>query len=104
MRAGLAVGIGFPRLREAGNVQVGDRETGQAGLGLGAAAGRAFVADLAAGTGRRAGERRDRGRMIVRLDLHQGVRQFVAVTHSRRRRADRNARSRAPSITEELSE
>ena len=46
-----------------------DAETGQSRLGLAAAAGGAFVADFAAGAGRRAGERRDRGRMVVGFDL-----------------------------------
>src|SRR3546814_12622576 len=45
------------------------RSPAQPGLGLAAAAGRALVADLAAGAGGRAGERRDRGRMVVGLDL-----------------------------------
>jgi hypothetical protein len=40
--------------------------------------GGAFVADLAARAGRCAGERRDRGRMVVRLDLEDRVRQLVA--------------------------
>ena len=39
--------------------------------------GRALVANLAAGARRRARKRRDRGRMIVRLDLHQDVRRLV---------------------------
>src|SRR5690606_35988541 len=46
----LAVGL-LPGLLEAGDVQVGDGEAGQAGLGLGAAAGGPLVADLAAGAG-----------------------------------------------------
>src|SRR5690606_2215045 len=59
----------LPRLRQRGDAQVGHAETGQAGLGLAAAAGRALVADLAAGAGGGARERRDRGRMVVGLDL-----------------------------------
>ncbi|KAG1087419.1 hypothetical protein G6F40_013724 [Rhizopus arrhizus] len=59
----------FPRLRQLGNAQVRDRETGQAGLRLAAAAGRTFVADLATVAGRCARERRDRGRMVVRFHL-----------------------------------
>ncbi len=55
--------------------ELGDSETGQARLGLGAAAGGALVADLAARAGRGAGERGNRGRMVVRLDLHQHVAQ-----------------------------
>src|SRR5690606_39628799 len=53
---GLAVVL-FPGLLEAGDAQVGDGEAAQARLRPGAAAGRALVADLAAGTGGRAGER-----------------------------------------------
>ena len=49
------------------------REAGQPRLGLRAAAGRALVADLAARAGGRARERRDRGRVVVGLDLHQDV-------------------------------
>jgi len=71
---GLADGIVLPRLVRAGQVQVGDMEARQAGLGLGAAAGRALVADLAAGAGGGARERRDGGRVVVRLDLHQHMR------------------------------
>ena len=63
----------LPRPLEAGNAQVRDREPGEPGLGLCAAAGRALVADLAARAGRRARKRRDRGRMVVRLDLDQDV-------------------------------
>ena len=53
------------------------REAGQARLGLRADAGRAFVANLAAGAGRGTGERRDRRRMVVRLHLHQDVRRLA---------------------------
>ena len=38
----------FPGLLEAGNAQIGNSETGQAGLGLGTLADRTLVADLAA--------------------------------------------------------
>ncbi len=38
--------INLPGLLEAGNIQIGNRKTGQSSLGLGAAAGRAFVADF----------------------------------------------------------
>ncbi|MND85833.1 hypothetical protein D3C80_777720 [compost metagenome] len=69
---GLAVGL-LPGLLETGDLQVGDGETGQAGLGLGAAAGGAFVADLAAGAGGGAGEGGDGGRVVVGLHLHQDV-------------------------------
>ena len=36
------------------------------------------VPDLAAAAGRRSGKRRDRSRMIVRFDLHQGVNRLFA--------------------------
>ena len=106
MCAGLADGRALPRLVGAGQVQVRDREAGQPGLGPRAAAGRAFVADLAAGAGGGAGEGRDRGRVVVRLDLHQHVRR----SRRARRRAARwcspaaaSARPAPPSITEALS-
>ncbi len=63
----------LPRLLEPGEAQVGYSESHQARLGLAAAAGRAFVADLAARAGRRARVRRDRRRVVVRLDLHEDV-------------------------------
>ena len=59
----------FPGLRQRGNAQVRDREAGQAGLGLAAATGGTLVADLAAGAGGGTRERRDRGGMVVGLDL-----------------------------------
>ena len=80
----------LPRLRQGGDAQVRHRETGQAGLGLAAAAGRALVADLAAGTGGSTRERRDRGRVVVGLDLdleRRGNRGFGAVLAGRRIRA-----------------
>ena len=67
----------LPGLHEPGNAQVRDREADQAGLGLGAATRRALVADLAARARRGARKRRDRGRVIVRLDLHQDVDRLV---------------------------
>ena len=85
---GLAV-VAFPRLLEARNAQVRNGESGEAGFRLAAAPGRAFVADLAARAGRRARERRDRRRMIVRLDLHEdvdrlGVARVHVAVHDRR--------------------
>jgi hypothetical protein len=58
---------------EAGDVQVGYREAAQPGLGLGALAHRALVADLAAGTGGGAGEGGDGGGVVVGFHLHQDV-------------------------------
>ena len=63
----------------SGQAQVGDREADEARLRLGAAAGRALVADLAARPGGGAGEGRDRGGVVVRLDLHQRVGQLAGV-------------------------
>ena len=54
-------------------MQVRDDEAGEPGLGRRATAGRTLVADLATGTGRRPRERRDRRRVVVRLDLHEDV-------------------------------
>ncbi len=65
--------VDFPRLRQPGNTQVRHGKSGQARLRLRAYAGRALVADFAAGARRSARKRRDRRRMIVRLDLHQHV-------------------------------
>ncbi len=76
-RRGDAIGLpvgGLPWLRERRDAQMRHRKAGESGLRLRPDAGRAFVADLAAGARRRARKRRDRGRMIVRLDLHQDVR------------------------------
>ena len=77
-RAGNVVGLAdrgaLPGLVEPGQVQVGDRKPGQASLGTGATAGRALVTDLATGTGRCPRKRRDCGRVVVRLDLHQHMR------------------------------
>ena len=59
----------LPGLGQRRNAQVRDREAGQAGLGLAAATGGTLVADLAAGAGGGTRERRDRGGMVVGLDL-----------------------------------
>ncbi|KAF1033478.1 MAG: hypothetical protein GAK34_03561 [Delftia tsuruhatensis] len=53
--------------------QLGDREARQAGLGLGAAARGALVADLAARASRCAGEGGDGRGVVVRLHLHEDV-------------------------------
>ena len=49
-------------------------------FGLAPRPGRPLVADLAARAGRRAGKRRYRGRVVVRLDLHQDVRRLEVVS------------------------
>jgi hypothetical protein len=74
---GLAVML-LPGLLGTGDFEVGHREAGQARLGLGAAAGGAFVTNLAAGAGGRPREGRNRGRVIVGFNLGQNVGQLVA--------------------------
>ena len=63
----------LPGLHGPGQAQVRDGEAGEPSLGLGPAAHGAFVANLAARSGGRPGVRRDRGRVVVRLDLHQNA-------------------------------
>ena len=63
----------LPRLDEAREAQVGDREPGDPCLAAGAPAGRRLVADLAAGAGGGAREGRDGGGMVVGLHLHQDL-------------------------------
>ena len=65
----------LPWLRQLGNPQVRHRVPDEPRLRLRTPARRTLVADLAARTRRRAGKRRDRGRMVVRLDLHQDLRE-----------------------------
>ncbi len=78
LAVGPAVG-GLPGLLETGDVQVRHRETGQPCLRTRAAPRRAFVADLAAGAGRRPREGRDRRRVVVRLHLGEDVGLFGVV-------------------------
>ena len=67
-----AFGVGlFPGLAEAGDLEVADAEAADAGLGAAADAGGAFVADLAADAGGRAGVGGDGGGVVVRLHLHE---------------------------------
>ena len=73
------------------------------GLGLGAAAGRALVADLAARAGSGAGVGRDRGRVVVRLDLHQDVDRLGRVAVLPGRGVGEEARRDVPSMTAALS-
>ena len=58
------------------------RESGEARLGLGADAGRAFVAYLAARSGRSSRKRRDGGRMIVRFDFEAYRISFIEPDHT----------------------
>ena len=61
------VGIVFPALSSAREMERGNREAAETGLRTAAAAGSAFVTDLTAGTGGSARERRNRSRMVMRL-------------------------------------
>ena len=72
--------IGFPRLAEAGDVQIGHGESGQARLGLRPPARGALVANLSAGARGRPRMRSNRRRVIVGFHLHQRVREFAGET------------------------
>ncbi len=65
--------IRLPGLLVVRDAQVRHRIAHQAGLGLRAAARGALIADLTTRARGRAGKRRDRGRMVVGLHLHQDV-------------------------------
>lgn len=99
---GLAIGL-LPRLFEARNAQVGHGEAGQAGLGLGATAGRTFVADFATGAGGGAGERGDGGRVVVRFHLHQDVHRLLHRAVLAGFRVREEAAGNVATITEALS-
>jgi hypothetical protein len=71
--------IALPRLARPGNVQVRHAEAREPRLRLRADARRALVANLAAGTRARSRMRRDGGRVVVRLDLHEDVREAALV-------------------------
>jgi hypothetical protein len=81
---GLADGLLLPRFLRARQVQVADGKAGQSGLGPRAAAGGALVADLATGTGGRAREGADGRGVVVRLHLHQHMRNVLACAIQRR--------------------
>ena len=61
----------LPRLREAGNAEVRNHKAADARACTGTSARRRFVADFATDAGRRARIRRNRRRMVMRLDLHK---------------------------------
>ncbi|SPU80533.1 Uncharacterised protein [Burkholderia multivorans] len=88
----------FPRLACARQIEVRYREARQARLRPRTAARRAFVADLAARAGRRARERRDRRRVVVRLDLHQRVRKLRVAAVALARLAGRARAAREPAL------
>ena len=91
---GAAGALAFPRLHGAGDAQVGHRVADQAGLGLRAAAGRAFVADFAARAGRRTGKWRNGRRVVMRLALDDEVRLFLARCIDARRTGEEPPRAR----------
>ncbi len=66
-------GLALPGLGKTGDAQVGHGEAGEPGLGMGTAAGGAFVPDLAAHAGSCTGERGDGGGVVVGLHLHHQV-------------------------------
>src|SRR5690606_17451265 len=66
--------LGLPRPRPARQLEMRDREAREPCLRARAASGRALVANLTAGAGRGARERRDRGGVVVRLDLDHEMR------------------------------
>ena len=63
----------LPGLHGPRQAQVRDHESGEPGFGLGPAAHRTLVTNLATRASGRAGVRRDRSRVVVRLDLHQNA-------------------------------
>ncbi len=70
----------LPRLWQARDAQVGDTESGEAGLRLRATPGRAFVAYLAATARGSAWKWGDGRRVVVGLHLHQNVNRLQRVT------------------------
>ena len=88
---GLAFGD-LPRLLEPGDAKVRHGKSAKARLGFGAASRGAFVANLAAGAGSRPRIRRYRRGVIVRLALHQRMRELifepVSATFTRRKARD----------------
>ena len=70
-------GVDFPGLLAVGDQEIGYAEACEARFGLAASSGRAFVSDFTAGAGGRAGEGRDRRRVIMRFHLHQNLRGLI---------------------------
>ena len=93
----------LPGSLKAGNAQVRNREAGETGFRPGTAACRALVTDLAAGAGRRPGEGRDGGRMIVGLDLQQDVDGLTTLAVGAGSRLGEVANPVVPSMTAALS-
>ena len=69
----------LPRLRCLRQIQIRHRKPAQTSLRLRSASGRTFVANLTARSRRRTRPRRDRRRMIVRLNLQQNVDVFFVI-------------------------
>ena len=85
-RAGLTLGRarhGFPVVLEFRNAQIGNAETGQSGHRTTTATRRRFIANLTAGTRRRARIRRDCGGVIMRFDLDLNMLQCVGFAPGR---------------------
>ena len=72
--------LALPGLGEAGDAEVGNHEAANARDSARALARRRLVADFAANAGCGAGERRDRRRVVVGLDLHQLVESVLLET------------------------
>ena len=72
-----ATEVSLPGLLVARDKEVGDSEACQTGFGLGAAPNGAFITNLAAGASRSTGIRRDSGRMVVSLNLHENGHVFL---------------------------
>ena len=73
------VDIALPGVPHLGNTQVRHRESAQARLRLGTASSRPLITNLAAGPGGCTWKWRNRGRVIVSLDLEYRVRQLIAL-------------------------
>ena len=86
----------FPRPLEPGDPEVRHGKPAQSRFRFRALPGRALVADLAAGAGRSAGERRDGRRVIVRFNLHQGMRQVLVEAVPTGHRVGKEAASDTP--------
>ena len=69
-----AVGIVFPLVRGFAQAERRSRKARETRFRTCAAAGRAFVSDFAARAGRRTGERRNGGRMVMRFNLKDRMR------------------------------
>jgi hypothetical protein len=95
--------IHLPRLQHARNAQIRYRKSRQAGLGFGAQAGRALIANLAAGPGGGSGKGRNGRGMIVRLDLHQDVDRLDDAPIALGVGVREKPQARGPSITAALS-